>query len=73
FSALIFSAQQPLTFWSVPWPVLANPLDLAPGKIDWKATEAFFVDAKDILPAEEYGEMVLRAQRTFHPDRWVGK
>ncbi len=73
FHGVTFSVQRPLTFWSVPWPILANPLQLDPGKIDWAATETFFIDVKDVLTAEEYKEMVLRAQRTFHPDRWVGK
>ncbi len=73
FPSLVFSAEQPLTLWSVPWPVLANPVELVAEKIHWKATEAFFEYAKKSLSAEKYDEMVSRAQRTFHPDRWIGK
>ncbi|KAF8901786.1 hypothetical protein CPB85DRAFT_1197030, partial [Mucidula mucida] len=59
--------EQPLTFWSVPWPVLG---ELAPENFEWEDVEAFFLYARKILSAERYSEIVSRAQRTFHPDRW---
>lgn len=73
FGALKFDEQQPLTFASMPWPSLENPLKLKPEMITWEATERFFSRVRPRMPSTEFQALVSKAQRTFHPDRHVAK
>ncbi|GJE92592.1 hypothetical protein PsYK624_087470 [Phanerochaete sordida] len=70
FDATRFDAAQPLTFASVPWPLLVPPAQRALGGVEWQAVEAFFAAARAELGDEEYREMLEKAHRRFHPDKW---
>ncbi|EKM49820.1 uncharacterized protein PHACADRAFT_154433 [Phanerochaete carnosa HHB-10118-sp] len=70
FDEIKFGDAQPLTFESVPWPMLHYPLDLTFDGIEWSAVEQFFAAAKLSLAESEYKMMVEKAHRRFHPDKW---
>ena len=70
FEAFKFGENQPLTFGSVPWPLLAAPHKMTPNNIDWDAVEAFFAAVKLQVTAGEYKVLVEKAHRRFHPDKW---
>jgi hypothetical protein len=73
FDTIRFCDQQPLTFESVPWPVLISPFRLHITHIDWQAVEEFFTAVETILPPAQYKELVQKSQRRFHPDRWKSR
>ena len=70
FDEIKFCATQPLTFHSVPWPVMHSPHTLDAEHIVWEAVEEFFEDLEDRLSADEYRNLVEKTHRRFHPDRW---
>ncbi|GJE92589.1 hypothetical protein PsYK624_087440 [Phanerochaete sordida] len=71
FDDIKFCESQPLTFDSVPWPVLQTPLVLTFNDIDWAAVERFFEALKRSSAGEsQYNTMVEKAHRRFHPDKW---
>lgn len=75
FEKLKFSEDQPLTSAAIPWPVLANPFGNheAEPEVTWSDVETFFEAVKRWFWVEEtaeYGKLVERAHRVFHPDRW---
>ena len=70
FDEIKFCDNQPLTFESVPWPVLASPYHLTVDDIEWSAVEAFFDAAQVIVDESQYKTMVEKAHRRFHPDKW---
>ncbi|KIP05210.1 hypothetical protein PHLGIDRAFT_57800, partial [Phlebiopsis gigantea 11061_1 CR5-6] len=70
FEDIKFCDTQPLTFGSVPWPLLALPHKATLDDIDWSAVEAFFAAVKLQVTTSEYKALVEQAHRRFHPDRW---
>ncbi|KIP04000.1 hypothetical protein PHLGIDRAFT_534821 [Phlebiopsis gigantea 11061_1 CR5-6] len=70
FEGTKFCDTQPLTFGSVPWPLLTPPHKATPDDIDWGAVEAFFAATKLQVTASEYKALVEKAHRRFHPDKW---
>lgn len=70
FDEIKFSGVQPLTFESVPWPDLRDPNKLRFEHIDWSSVEKFFSEMRALLDASEYKEIVVKAHRRFHPDKW---
>ncbi|EKM49815.1 uncharacterized protein PHACADRAFT_214337 [Phanerochaete carnosa HHB-10118-sp] len=70
FEEIKFSASQPLTFKSIPWPLLMPPNAHTLDLIEWSNVEAFFAAAKRIVGEKEYKTMVEKAHRRFHPDKW---
>jgi hypothetical protein len=71
FDALRFSNDVPLTVASIPWPVLCIPYDLVVKiHIEWKAVESFFRIVKTMLTPSQFGALLEKSQRRFHPDRW---
>lgn len=71
FDTLKPQESQPLTFESIPWPILAAPCDMTLDEIDWSAVERFFETMEDLLQDRaEYRAFVEKAHRRFHPDKW---
>ncbi|KAJ7844568.1 hypothetical protein B0H13DRAFT_1731310 [Mycena leptocephala] len=75
FDKIRFSETQPLTFRVIPWPTLADPLNLDIQEINWEAVEAFFSRAKVelVTDAPEYKTLVEKVHRLFHPDKWQSR
>ncbi|GJE92591.1 hypothetical protein PsYK624_087460 [Phanerochaete sordida] len=70
FDEIKFGDAQPLTFQSIPWPMLHYPPDLTFDLVNWSAVEQFFLAAKGNMSNGEYKNMVEKAHRRFHPDKW---
>lgn len=70
FDEIKFCDAQPLTFESIPWPVLGSPHRLTVNDIEWNAVEAFFAAAQAMVSESQYKAMVEKAHRRFHPDKW---
>ncbi|RDX55157.1 hypothetical protein OH76DRAFT_1397538 [Lentinus brumalis] len=70
FDATKFTADNPLDFERVPWPVLHAPVTLRLEDIEWSAVEAFFEAAKKHMRAQDYKTFVEKSHKRFHPDRW---
>ncbi|KAF9033994.1 hypothetical protein BDZ89DRAFT_1111183 [Hymenopellis radicata] len=69
FSSIRFSDDQPVTFLSVPWPVLLNPHHISFDEITPPAIESFFLKLK-LIESSDYRRLLSKAQQLFHPDRW---
>jgi len=63
-----FSAGNPMTFASVPWPVLRSSFSVQ--DVDWDTVEAFFKETQRLLTPAEFKDLVEKSHRRFHPDRW---
>lgn len=70
FDALEFCETQPLTFGSIPWPLLTAPKSTALEQIEWGVVERFFEMLKRSTKQDEFKTLVQEAHRRFHPDRW---
>jgi hypothetical protein len=70
FDEIKFSETQPLTFESVPWPLLSFPNMTTFDDIEWGAVEEFFAAAKPVVGEAAYKLLVEKAHRRFHPDKW---
>lgn len=72
FDRVQWSDARPLTFGSVPWPVLGHPENVNFETITWTAVERFFKSMERVLGREssEYEVLVVKTQVRFHPDRW---
>lgn len=71
FDTLKFQESQPLTFESIPLPILAAPCDMILDEIDWSAVERFFEAMENRLQDRaEDRAFVEKAHRRFHPDKW---
>lgn len=68
-----FCDAQPLTFESVPWPILHTPEHWSLDAVQWGAVEAFFDEVKALLGLSEYKQLVEKTQRRFHPDKWKAR
>lgn len=71
FATIKFDEKQPLTFWSIPWPIL-NPRKATPEDITWEMVESFFAEVRFIAP-NEYRSILKTTHRSFHPDKWRAK
>ena len=70
FDAAKFTADNPVDFELVPWPVLESPVSLRLEDIDWTAVEDFFKAAKKYMRTQDYKVFVEKSHKRFHPDRW---
>ncbi|KIJ67930.1 hypothetical protein HYDPIDRAFT_107472 [Hydnomerulius pinastri MD-312] len=70
FDGAKFTADKPITFHDIPWPVLHQPSRLTVEDVDWSAVEAFFAAAKADMRPQDYKAFVEKSHRRFHPDRW---
>ncbi|KAJ7346628.1 hypothetical protein DFH08DRAFT_700878 [Mycena albidolilacea] len=68
FDSTKFSADDPITFDVVPWPMLAVKFSLE--DIDWAAVEGFFNAVKPHMRSQDFASFVEKSHRRFHPDRW---
>ncbi|ESK92546.1 hypothetical protein Moror_4422 [Moniliophthora roreri MCA 2997] len=73
FEKAKFSDTQPLTFASIPWPVLMNPFSLTPKDVQWSDVEKFFEALRRQTDPKTYQTLLTKTQRLFHPDRWSGR
>ncbi|KAI0698134.1 hypothetical protein BC835DRAFT_690768 [Cytidiella melzeri] len=74
FNSIKFQDSQPLTFESVPWPVLDRPHWMSLESIEWGAVEKFFRAMEEVLENEtEYTALLEKAHRRFHPDKWKAR
>ncbi|KAI0088662.1 hypothetical protein BDY19DRAFT_179335 [Irpex rosettiformis] len=71
FDSLKFhETAQPLTFESVPWPILDHPHRMSFDRLEGTTVDQFFASVKDIQTHAEYMSLVKKARNRFHPDRW---
>jgi hypothetical protein len=70
FDGIRFSANDPLTFTDVPWPILRAPTWLTVEDVDWTAVEKFFEAVQPHMRVQDYKMFVEKSHRRFHPDRW---
>ncbi|KAI0706794.1 hypothetical protein C8T65DRAFT_651450 [Cerioporus squamosus] len=70
FDATKFTADNPVDFEMIPWPVLHAPATLRLEDIEWSAVEAFFEAAKKHMRTQDYKTFVEKSHKRFHPDRW---
>ncbi len=70
FDSMQFSLENPLSFMTVPWPVLHRPTSFTIEDVDWSAVEAFFKAIRTHLRTQDYKALVEKSHRRFHPDRW---
>lgn len=70
FDVAQFSVENPISFVSVPWPVLHKPTMFSVEDIDWQAVETFFETVKQHMRWQDYKIFVEKSHRRFHPDRW---
>ncbi|KAI0698132.1 hypothetical protein BC835DRAFT_1243651, partial [Cytidiella melzeri] len=74
FDSIKFQESQPLTFESVPWPVLDHPHRTSWDSIEWGAVEKFFNAIEKLLENQtEYKALLEKAHRRFHPDKWKAR
>lgn len=70
FDAAKYSAENPVDFRDIPWPVLYRPTTFSTEDVDWSAVEAFFRAVKSYMKSQDYTSFVEKSHRRFHPDRW---
>ncbi|KAI0088651.1 hypothetical protein BDY19DRAFT_178630 [Irpex rosettiformis] len=71
FDSLKFhETAQPLTFESIPWPILDHPHRMSLDLIEGIAVNKFFATMKSMQTHGEYMSMIKKARNRFHPDRW---
>lgn len=70
FDATKFSAENPVDFRDIPWPVLHRPTTYSAQDVDWSAVEAFFISVRSHMKNQDYKVFVEKSHRRFHPDRW---
>ena len=73
FDTIEFCKEQPLTFESVPWPLLTSPTKSNADDITWNSVEDFFSAAKTQLSETEFRFIIGKAKLRFHPDRWKAR
>ena len=65
-----FTAEAPVSFAAVPWPVLHKPTHFTVEDVDWSSVEAFFHAVRPHMRNQDYKTFVEKSHRRFHPDRW---
>lgn len=74
FESIKFSDSQPLTFESVPWPILINPGYMKFEDIEWDAVEKFFGVVEALTQSRaEFRALLEKSLRRLHPDKWGAK
>ncbi|KAF7376154.1 RING-type domain-containing protein [Mycena sanguinolenta] len=68
FDSTKFSADDPITFDVVPWPILTVKYSVE--DIDWATVEGFFNAVKPHMRSQDFVSFVEKSHRRFHPDRW---
>ncbi|PIL35035.1 hypothetical protein GSI_02822 [Ganoderma sinense ZZ0214-1] len=70
FDSARFTMENPPIFDKVPWPTLLPPWELKEEQVNWEQVESFFKKAYARMPTQDYKELVEKAHKRFHPDRW---
>ncbi|KAK7687076.1 hypothetical protein QCA50_009576 [Cerrena zonata] len=70
FDAAKFTAENPITFYDIPWPILSRPTSYQAQDIDWNSVEQFFLKMKGHMRSQDYKALVEKSHKRFHPDRW---
>lgn len=70
FDTAKFTAENPITFETIPWPVLHKPYTFTVAEVDWASVEEFFAAVRDHLRTADYKALLEKSHRRFHPDRW---
>lgn len=69
-----YSLDLPLVVASIPWPILMSPYRvdrLHPLKlVQWQAVEDFFMAVGPMMTVVQFGTLLEKSQKRFHPDRW---
>jgi hypothetical protein len=75
FDKTHYNPLNPLTFKTVPWPVLppSNSLAVQHKDVTWDTVEKFFCAAKKCLEATDLRTLIQENHRRFHPDRWSAR
>ncbi|THH31784.1 hypothetical protein EUX98_g2384 [Antrodiella citrinella] len=73
FDVRKFSAEEPIVFEEIPWPVLHKPGTYAHSDVDWSSVEAFFKESEYHMRSQDYKTFLQTSQRRFHPDRWSAR
>lgn len=66
----LFGANAPLSFHSVPWPMLVDPRSSSVSDITWETVEEFLSMAEKQMTEEQFNRLLVTSQRRFHDDRW---
>ncbi|KAK7470108.1 hypothetical protein VKT23_001549 [Stygiomarasmius scandens] len=67
------SSSNPLSFRSIPWPLLLRPTDITFEKITWETVEEFFKKVRQMRSSDVYTNMLNEAKKRYHPDRWAAR
>jgi hypothetical protein len=73
FTSTNYSMARPITFGSIPWPVLENPTTLTLEDLNWESVESFLRHTKKAYAGQDsaaYAKFLKQIQLMFHPDRW---
>jgi hypothetical protein len=73
FDRTYYNPLNPLTFTTVPWPVLRQSNSLAVQHVTWDAVEEFFRVTKRYMEATDLRALIQENHRRFHPDRWSAR
>lgn len=65
-----FTAETPVSFATIPWPVLHKPTRFTVEDVDWSSVEAFFNTVRPHMRSQDYKVFIEKSHRRFHPDRW---
>jgi hypothetical protein len=70
FNQKRYSRTRPLTFYSVPWPMLYDPMIATIQNVDGTVAKTFFEEMRKYQTPEQYTVLLQNARLMFHPDRW---
>jgi hypothetical protein len=73
FDRLQFTRQNPLTFYSVPWPILDHPNTSGVSHVTADAVKSFFRALRKSEGKDKYLKELQIARVLFHPDRWLSR
>ncbi|KAH7105593.1 hypothetical protein BKA62DRAFT_690246 [Auriculariales sp. MPI-PUGE-AT-0066] len=69
FDAAKFNPDQKLALDAIPWPVLLpSPVQL--DQVTWDAVSEFFSQIEAALNQAAFADLIDKAHKRFHPDRW---
>lgn len=70
FDKLDFRKGDVVVFETIPWPMLTRPGTFFVEDITWQAVEKFFECARYYNTTSQFRDLVEKAHKRFHPDRW---
>ncbi|THH00502.1 hypothetical protein EW026_g2040 [Hermanssonia centrifuga] len=73
FSKTKFSAENPITFMTTPWPVLFRPKTFSMEDVDHQAVTAFFAAVKPHMRSQDFKILLKDSRNRLHPDNWRGR